>query len=155
MKNISVVQYRDRLDHLFDQASEFEGKPELLAHWSRYLCVLASGLLEVAVQSIFGAYAKDKASPQVAAFVQARLRGFQNPKMGNILELVAAFSLDWRERLEDLSDGEPGDAVTSIVANRHSIAHGSSVGISYVQIERYYKNALLVVDMLEELCEGD
>lgn len=153
MTNLEVVRYRDRLDHLFKQASFFEREPEMLAHWARYLCVLCSGFLEVAVRAILAEYARGKANPLVANYVEAQLSRFQNPAMGNILDLTGRFSPEWRGRLEQESAGEPADAVNSIVANRHPIAHGQNVGISYHAIRRYYESAITVVELLDELCQ--
>ncbi len=66
----------------------------------------------------------------VANFVESRLRQFQNPKMGSILDLAGGFSQELRKRLDSNTKGQLGESVNSIVDNRHKIAHGESVGIT-------------------------
>lgn len=154
MSRAEVVRQQQQLDHLFTQIGSFSGDVELQSHWARYLCVLVSGFLETSVRAIYSSYARTKAAPYVANYVEARLKDFQNPKMGKILELTRAFSAEWEDALRTATEGEPKDAVDSIVANRHRIAHGESVGITYDRMCRYYENAVLVVQKVEELC-GD
>lgn len=53
-----IAQHRSRLDHLYQQADKLMYQQadkliddqEMLAHWSRYLCVLTSGFLETSVR---------------------------------------------------------------------------------------------------------
>ncbi len=149
MNTVEIDRYKKRLDYLFDRAKEFAGEPELQAHWSRYLCVLVSGFLEVAVQTLFTEYAKSKATPVVSNYVDAQVSRFQNPKMDKILELTRAFSSEWAEELDKATSGELKDAIDSIAANRHKIAHGESVGISLSRISRYYRDAVRVIDLIE------
>jgi hypothetical protein len=149
MNTVEIDHYKKRLQHLFERAKEFAAEPELQSHWSRYLCVLVSGFLEVAVQTLFAEYAKGKATPSVSNFVDAQVSRFQNPKMERILELTRAFSPEWAEELDEATGGELKDAVDSIVANRHKIAHGESVGISLSRISQYYRDAVKVVNLIE------
>jgi hypothetical protein len=124
-------------------------EPEVQAEFARHLCVLASGFIEKAVSEIFTDYARRNSSPAVARYVAARMDNVQNMKCGKLLELVGEFSPEWRASLEDYVEGERKDAVDSIVSNRHQIAHGESVGITYHQISRYYEKAAEVVDFLQ------
>lgn len=41
------------------------------------------------------------------------------------------------------------DSVDSIVDNRHQIAHGKSIGIGYVTVNKYYGNVVKAVQVLE------
>ncbi len=152
MNNLEAVRYRQRLDGLFKRIAAFGEDLELQAHWARYLCVLASGFLETSVRSIYGQYARTKSAPNVANYVEGQLKQFQSPKMENILELTRSFSPSWEERLRDAVDGEPKDAVDSIVANRHNIAHGRPVGITYHTIRSYYGNAIKVIELIDQQC---
>lgn len=84
--------------------------------------------------------------------MESRLRQFQNPKMGTIIELAGCFNQDWRRRLESDTRGRLGDSVNSIVDNRHKIAHGESVGLSLHVLRSYYVDALKVIDLLRKQC---
>ena len=152
MKTLEAVRYRQRLDNLFAQISAFSGDAELQSQWARYLCVLVSGFLEVSICAIYNQFARQKASPYVANFVEFQLGGFQNPKMGKIIELTRAFNSQWANELETVAEEEIKDAVDSIVANRNQIAHGRDVGITYTRIKNYYERAIKVVDLIENIC---
>lgn len=152
MNNREAVRYRQQLDHLFKRIAAYREDLELQSHWARYLCILTSGFLETSVRSIYGQYARTKSAPFVANYVDGQLKRFQSPKMENILELTRSFSTDWEERLRDAVEGEPKDAVDSIVSNRHNIAHGKSVGITYHTVRRYYGNAIKVIELIDAQC---
>lgn len=151
MKNIEIVRYQQRLDALFEKVRDISDL-ELQSHWARYLCILVSGYLETSVRAIYGEYTSKRADKNVANYVSSRLGSFQSPKMGNILELTRAFSRQWAEELEVATEGELKGSVDSIVANRHNIAHGQDVGISYVTIREYYQNAVKVIELIEDQC---
>ena len=153
MKNQSIVSYKQRLDNLFAQIKAFAGDPELQSHWAMYLCVLTSGFLETSVREIYGLYSSEMAAPNVANFVKNKLEDFQNPKMEKILELTRSFNQAWEIHLRAATEGEIKDAVDSVVANRHLIAHGRSVGITYVMIKNYYNNAIKLIDLIDKQCQ--
>lgn len=147
-----VHAYKQRLDNLFKKIESFQGDEELRAALARHLCVLVSGFLEVSVREIYGEYAQNKAAENVANYVTAELKSFQNPKMEKILNLTQSFSPNWKDNLEKATEGEIKDSVDSIVANRNIIAHGRSVGITIGNIKRYYKNAVKLVGLIETQC---
>jgi hypothetical protein len=124
MKNREVVRYKQQLDDLFSKISNLPEGAEMRSHWARYLCIRVSGFLEVSVRSIYSQYAKDKAAPFVANYIEKQLSGFQNPNMEKILNVARAFNPEWADRLEQIVEGEIKDSVVSIVAIRNKIAHG-------------------------------
>lgn len=149
MKTIEAVSYRQRLDNLFARASTFSDDIEILSHWAKYLCVLVSGFIETSVCAIYSAYTQDKAAPYIANYVCSRLKRFNNPNMEDICQLAGLFNEAWREKLEETTAGEIKDAVDSIVANRHQIAHGRDVGISYDRVKKYYDRVVKMVELVE------
>lgn len=151
MKNRDVVRYQQRLDSLFEKIKDVSDI-ELQSHWGRYLCVLVSGYLETSVRAIYSEYSSKRANANVANYVSSRLERFQSPKMGNILELTRAFSRQWAEELENATEGELKESVDSVVADRHNIAHGRDIGITYARIRKYYQNAIKVIELIEEQC---
>lgn len=155
MRPQKVSSYIQRLDHLFKQVDHAAvGDIELQAHWAKYLCVLVSGLIEVGVREMYGQFAKDRSAPEVANFVARALGQFQNAKMNKILDLVGGFDPEWEEDLRTKTEGEVKDAVDSIVANRHIIAHGGQVGITIASMTRYYEAVKTLISIMEEQCDA-
>lgn len=123
---------------------------ELRAELTKYLCVLLSGLIEVSARDILSRYAAKRSSPQVARFVAAQLEYLQSAKVGNLTDAMAGFDPSaaqwWRKRLTD----EQVDSIDSIVSNRHQIAHGRSIGLSFHVLDRYRKNAEEALSTMED-----
>ena len=151
MSLVEITRQRQRLDDLFQKAKDLPDA-QIQSHWSRYLCVLVSGFLENSVRLTFTEYTRSRADKSVADFVEGRLQQFQNPKMGTILDLAGGYSREWRVRLESETKGRLAESVNSIVANRHKIAHGESVGLTLHTLFQYYGDAVKVVELLRKQC---
>jgi hypothetical protein len=150
MTNREVVSHKQRIDNLFQLAGKLGADPELIAHWSRYLCILASGFIENSVRIIISEYAEKRAHSDIANYVSEQLRYFSNAKMEKILELIAEFNSDKRTDYERAVQGAIKEAVDSIVNNRHQIAHGQNTGIGFATIKEYFNHAVKAIDELEQ-----
>ena len=151
MRNPVAARYKQRLDVVF-RLLPLDADDALRSHWSRYLCVLVSGFMEVAVTAILSDFAKNSA-PQVRSYVRARLSRFQNANMERVCSMTNDFSTAWGDALRNGSDGRIKAAVDSIVNIRNKIAHGEDVGISYVTVRDYYKSAIDCVELLENIID--
>lgn len=149
---LSIHQQEQRLNKLFEAARALSDG-EMQAHWSRYLCVLVSGFLENSVELCLSEYSRRRSQAPVSNYVDTRLRGFQNPNMEKILELLECFNPDWKIQVEAATRGKLSDSVNSIVGNRHRIAHGESVALSLSSMKTYYGDAKEVVGLLRRTCE--
>jgi len=148
---LEIDSQKQRIDEMLRIAQKCRDT-EIQSHWARYLCVLISGFIENSVEICLSEYSRRYANDVVANFVSCKLRGFQNPKIGPIIELFGSFNPTWKSDLESATDGKLGDSINSIVGNRHSIAHGQSVSLSLGSLAAYYKDALKVVDLLHKTC---
>jgi len=113
--------------------------------------VLVSGFIEVAVKEILGDYAARRSSPEISNYVSRRLLRETNLKMNKIIDLLSQFNRDWGEELERQTRGELKDAIDSIVANRHQIAHGKDTGVSFLQVKGWYEKTVDVVDIIKRM----
>ena len=159
MRSSKIAREQQRLDNLFEKINEIQRiSPddfELQAHWARYLCVLVSGFLENSIGTIYIEYAKKKATPQIVNFVEKKLEKFQNPKMEKIFQLMASFDEEWGKQLRIRTEGEIKDAVNGIVDLRNKIAHGKSVGITYITIKNYYQSSKYLLDVIEDILSSN
>jgi RiboL-PSP-HEPN len=161
IRNYQSASYKRRLDKLFKVGESINVREtELLAGWSEYLCVRVSGFLEFSIRAILAEYVRGnikqnkvtRASEYVASFVDSTLDNFQNPKMGNIVELLSKFNPQWGEEIKILTEGKLANQVNSIVATRHQIAHGGPQSISLSVIREYYESAVEVIALIEDIC---
>ena len=126
---------------------------EMLGHWGRYLCVLTSGFVENAVREILSQYTRASASPAVSRYAIRHIDDIRNPKAGRLVEIMSSFDSRWGRELEDfLQDNFRGDAVNSIMQNRHLIAHGRNSNITVGQVDQCLTRIVEIVDLLERQC---
>ncbi|MFX4223321.1 MAG: HEPN domain-containing protein [Thalassobaculum sp.] len=142
------------LRYLFDLSSKIEDDPEILGHWARYLCVRCSGFMENAFTQIFLEYAEEAASPAVASYIARSLKGFQNPKPEKIIELHQSFSKEWGEQFREFVEDEHRAAISSIVSNRHLIAHGENSNVSVGRLREWLNDSTLCIKRSYRIVHG-
>lgn len=148
MATYSIATHKARLDAAFVRAGNIEDL-QAQADLACYLCVLVAGYLEQAARHILGDFAARKAHPSIARFAERRLGAFTNANSRKLCDLVGDFDAQFRERMEDFVSGERKDAIDSVIANRHQIAHGRDVGLTIFRISAYYNHVLDTVAFLE------
>ncbi len=151
MSVYTVAAHKSRIDAAFARAA---GVTDLQtqADMSRYLCILVSGFMEQATRHIYGEYARARSSPQVARYVERQLDRFMNANASKLCQITGSFDGQWGQDLEDYLAGQRKDALDSIVANRHQIAHGGDVGLTYTRMKNYYDAVKDIVAYLEVQC---
>lgn len=127
---------------------------EIQSHWSRYLCVLSSGFLEVSIPAILVEYTKKRSHANVYNYISNNLE-LRNPNMEKITQLAYSFSKKWGEKIIIETEDKTKEAINSIYGNRNLIAHGADTGISYHRILEWYLEAIKLVDKLEDICEKE
>ncbi|WDT73987.1 MAG: HEPN domain-containing protein [Candidatus Manganitrophus sp.] len=126
---------------------------EVQSDFAKYFCVLVSGFLENALIEIVLDFAQKRSAPEVALFVERQLDYWTNPNCEKIANLIGSFSPDWRVKVEGYLIDERKAAVNSLVALRHKIAHGESVGTSLSQVKEYYSKVVEVVNFVADLAD--
>lgn len=81
-----IADYENRLDRLIELADELPSDPEILAHWSEYLCILLYGYLEVSVRHILSRHARSRSHPNVARYVEAQVGTFVSPTPTKLID---------------------------------------------------------------------
>lgn len=157
MTNQEVARQLQRLKGLLAKASDASDEDFYLqSHWARYLCILVSGFIENALKEIYSDFIHGNSSKPVAGYAIANLMKLNNPNAGRFLEISAAFKPDWRDQLEAfISEDGRKEAIDSIMANRHQIAHGGDVGITLVKVSDYLKKIVVVLEFIETQCRSN
>jgi hypothetical protein len=154
MRNRELSRQLQVLDGLFQRTSLACGDDiEMLAHWARYLCVLAAGFIENALTEIYSDFVGRAASEPVARYARSVLSKIQNPNSARLCETTYAFKGIWGEQLElYLNDDGRREAIDSIMNTRHAIAHGKNTGITLARLRDYFKRAVAVMEYIEDQC---
>lgn len=146
-----VHRLQTRLDAAFARAQAANVDLESKADYAKYMCVLVSGFLESAIVALLLQFVQERSSPQVLSFAERELKHWTNPNVEKILTLFGAFDSDWRREIESFLSDERKDSLNSLVAIRHKIVHGDSVGTTLSQALRHHKHVVDLVKFLEEL----
>ena len=124
------------------------------SHWAKYLCVLAAGFLENALVELYSDFCRRAASPPVSNFSATALGRIQNPKSQAFLKVSGAFNKSWATALETfIEDDGRKEAINSIMANRHLVAHGRDSGITVARVNEYLGKAIDVLEFVEQQCK--
>jgi hypothetical protein len=100
--------------------------------------VRISGLVEQVATEVVNAHVAAQASPTVVSHVLWRMGTFQNPNIERLLQLVGSFNRRWRNELDEAVTDAERDALGSVNAQRHKVAHGESSTISPAQVDQYF-----------------
>lgn len=149
--NRDVAGMQARLDAAFQRVAGLAGTDlEVRSDFARYLCILVSGFVENAVTALTIAYCRERSQPAVANYAGTQLSRLQNLNSERLVQVVGAFEPRWREDLITFLDGPRKDALDSVLGLRNQIAHGESVGVTYVRIQEYYARVKETVSFLGE-----
>lgn len=149
-----VARLRRRLDATFGRAPPPAADLEFQSDYAKYLCVLVSGFLENAIAALLLDYVERRSSPEVLSYVERQLDYWTNPNIEKVVALLGAFNVEWRAKATDYLVDARKESVNSLVALRHKIAHGESVGTSLYQVRVHYKIIVEVLDFLADLIES-
>ncbi|PZO41986.1 MAG: hypothetical protein DCF17_09790 [Shackletoniella antarctica] len=152
MINHEVNRQIQSLKFLLKKTSQISGDDsEVQSHWAKYICILSAGLLENSIYEIYREFVENASSKPVSNFATATLYKIQNPNATRFIEISRSFNPLWADELEKyLSEDGRKEAIDSIIANRHKIAHGKPSNISLSRIREYLEKSIQVLSFLEE-----
>ena len=152
MKNIELHKQYSRIKGLLENTPvPPDNDFEIMSHWAKYLCVIIAGFLENSLKELLKNYSKVCSSPTVNRYCSKSLEKIQNPKTTRFIDVLRQFDNSWANYLENfVQENGRKEAIDSIMANRHLIAHGKSVGLSVANVKRYFNRSVEVVDFIEE-----
>lgn len=155
MNNRETNRQLQKLKDLMKKTEELHSiSIEIQSHWAKYLCVYTAGFIENAVKEIFTGYVKKAASTPVGNYAGSVLQKIQNPKMNIIIQTASSFKKSWGEDIKAFAEEDGrGDAVDSIMQNRHLIAHGKDSGITVARLSQYIEKALELLEYIELQCK--
>lgn len=129
--------------------------PSIAPHWGRYMCIMAAGFLESALQTVYRNYASQASDRNVSNYVSSQLRRVRNPDAGRFVELARAFNQDWGNALSAFIDrNDRRTAINEIQRNRNLNAHDQQSEITLAEVRAYLPKCVEVIDFIENQCLG-
>lgn len=151
LANRDVAAMKARLDATFLRVSRLpDDDLEVRSDFARYLCILVSGFIENAMTVLATAYCRERSQVPVGNYAGNQLRRLQNLNSKRLEQVVGTFERSWRDELNGFLEGPRKEALDSVLSLRNQIAHGGSVGLTYVRIQEYYSHIKEIVDFLEK-----
>jgi hypothetical protein len=150
-----ILSNKSKLDHLYTKVSSYT-VPNEQVEWAKYLCVLTAGYIEESLRVLLLDFASKNSSIEIQRFVEREINFITNCKTERIVAVLNKFDITWAEKFaNDIKDNSPidkeiKDSIDSIVSNRHLIAHGKSVGLSYATVNNYYGHCAKAIEILED-----
>jgi hypothetical protein len=148
--NKIVQSLTQRLDHVVLLGEKIGTEEELASEYSKYLCVLLSGYVEESTRVLLTAYALKRSNPEIASFASKKIQEVTNLKEEKLTGLLSMFSKTWEEEFSIRMQTGEKDALDSVVAIRHLVAHGRPTNISFVRTKGYHKLIKSIVRILDE-----
>ncbi len=138
------------IDTLFQMAETIDDE-EIQGHFSKYLCIKTSGLLENYFKSQIGDYVDSSSSKPTASFVKSKFKTFTNIDYDKIHKLFDTFSSDWTLNLETKITEDLKSSLNAIISNRNNIAHGNNDSITFRNMKIHYQNMKKIIGILDTI----
>lgn len=140
------------LDNLKEQISDVDDD-EVKSSLVNLFCVRTAGLLEVFVKTRISEYSKNKVPKEISRFLSAKFKDITNLKSSKLKEILTSFSIEWGKNFDDyLAEHEQQkSSLDSIIAQRHSIAHGQQSSLSPSSMSQYYDDVKELVKYLDSI----
>jgi hypothetical protein len=150
--NIKTQQYIRELDSLKTK-TENENDEEVKNYLVKLLCVRTAGLLEVFLKTRISEYSKGKVPPEINRFLTSKFKDITNLKSSKFEDVLNSFSVDWRDKFRDYLDVHEQEKLSldSVIAQRHSIAHGQPSNIGFASMVQYYDDVKSIVEYLDTI----
>jgi hypothetical protein len=122
--------------------------PELISHYSRYLCVLTSGYVEQSVKELVIHYCRRRSAEPIVRYVSQQVSQLRNINRQKLRTLIESLDSSWWTKLENSHSVEL-EALDSIATVRNAISHGQDTGMTIATIRQYFSDVNAV---LSDLC---
>lgn len=148
--NRNVAVMKARLDATFLRVSTLPYDDlEIRSDFARYLCILVSGFIENAVKILATEYCRARSQPPVGNYAGSQLGRLRNLNSERLGQVLGSFERAWRDEFVNFLEGPRKDALDSVLSLRNQIAHGESVGLTYVRMQEYYSRVKEIVSFLD------
>lgn len=144
---------RDRIDAQFKLIEEHQQQADirLLGLAANQMALRCAGLVERSVQLILAEYARQRATPQIARYVQKNAEWENSLNCEKIERLLSKFDSNWWPQIANQVDDESRFAVDSLKNIRDQLAHGNDNGTGLTSIRKYHIASCRLIDKLHDV----
>ncbi len=156
MVNKNISDIKNRIDNLIEKIKIFHPQDvdiEMISHFTKYVCVLISGMIEKSIQQILFKYSTAKTGDtNLQSFVLKKLKRFQNARSDKIEQLFQDFNSEWKLKLTSIRDySRLKGSLNSIISNRNKIAHGENINLTLNNLKQYYSDTVKIIKNIDKI----
>lgn len=148
--NFRIQAQITSIDSLFTIADKIQDE-EIQGHFSKYLCIKTSGLLENYFKSQIGDYVDSSSPKPTASFVKSKFKTFTNINYDKIYKLFETFSNEWSTTFESQMTDDLKSSLNAVISNRNNIAHGNNDSITFRNMKLHYQNLKKILTILDTI----
>lgn len=137
--------FKLKIDHVDDE--------EIKSFLAKLFCIRTAGLIEVFLKTRISEYSKKKVPNEINRFLTVKFKDITNLKSSKFEEVLSNFSVDWASKFRQyMEEHEQKKAsLDSLIAQRHSIAHGQASNISMTSMTQYYEDVKTILNHLDSI----
>lgn len=122
---------------------------------TRYLLVYICGAYEIEIKKMIVRRAGKSGDNEIESFIKNTIKTFRSLRIPEIRDnLLGRFCDKYKLSFDSKVLGTESETrFTNIITNRHLIAHGGNVNITFDELEDSYTKAETVLDAIEEALE--
>ena len=150
--DLKTEQYIRDLDAFQQMLNNVEDE-EIKSFLVKLFCIRTAGLVEVFLKTRISSYSTGKVSKEISRFLTTKFKEITNLKSSRIEEVLVSFSMDWSNKFRAYisEHDKQRTSLDSVIAHRHSIAHGHPSTISSALMAQYYDDVKKIVCFLDNL----
>lgn len=131
---------------------------EIKSHLAKYVCIRISGYLENTIKLLIEKYHDKSCAKPTQNFIEFSFEKVTNLDKEKMSKILKSFSSDWEENFTSLMNDKYFSSLDSIIHLRNNIAHGKSMSVAGLTIERineHYENLKEIVKILNQVIKKD
>lgn len=128
-----------------------------VGYFTNYALIKASGTLEYVFRAIIVDFFSGISDPRVSAYLDKMiLQGSLSVKYENMQSLLNKFDSNWKKNFKNAVESRANSqeliqSSNSLVANRHSFAHGRTITASFLDIKKYYLDIVELIKVFDSV----
>lgn len=126
-------------------------------YFTNYALMKACGTVEFVYRSIVADFFDRSSIEQVHTYIDKNVRqGSMSATYDNMSGLLGKFDKTWRDNFKNAVHTHPDshkliDSANSLVNNRHLFAHGKPITATFKEINQYYSDVVILINILDSV----
>ena len=152
MKSKQAEKLIEQIDQAIKDIDSFQKVSDLeKSYLAKFLVVFICGIYEEVIENIINERVDSYGHSEVSKFIKDTLFAqFRNPDIPVIKGLLGKFDDYWKTEITNLPQSAQ-TAITNIVNDKNSLAHGNSINLTLEDVRQYYNDSMVVINKIDDM----